>query len=51
MGPQRRQAAKVMLDSLLTIVSTKCAADEEDTELLQAHQTAVRVRCFLAPSG
>ena len=49
-GSQRRQAAKVMLDSLLSAVSSKCPVEEEDPQLRQAHQTAVRVRGLLAPS-
>ncbi len=39
-----------MLDSLLSAVSSKCSVDEEDPQLQQAHQTAVRVRCFVATS-
>lgn len=49
-GSQRQQAAKVMLDSLLSAVSSKCTKDEEDSQLRQAHQTAVQVRSFLALS-
>ena len=49
-GAQRRQAARVMLDSLLSAVSSKCGADEADAQLQQAHQTAVRVRCPLGSS-
>lgn len=44
-GPQRRHAAKVMLDSLLNALASMHPQDEEDAQLRQAHQAAVQVCC------